>query len=516
MVPSLLQLGPLAITEAGWQAVLAAYEQAIQSRDAAPLKSTYVTSVRDGVAVIPVKGPLFRDENFLTFFGLGTAYETLARDFTSAMNSDEVKGILLDANSPGGAVSGCSEMSKLIFEARGKKPIIAYVDGEDASGCYWLTSSADKVVISRTSLLGSIGVIWAGYDDSKFQEAIGIRTRKVVSSVSPLKDFDPAKDADLARMKRTLDALAEVFVADVARNRGVAPTKVLKDFGKGDVLVGAAAVKAGLADEIGSFEDVLAALASGSTTTSPSVTPPRAAATQAEATMAMKCKKCEDEIGADDDAFCKKCMDGDGDEDDGADADALGLDAKAGRPAIRAAIAALAGFRTQLAALTGKATLPEIVGVVSAWRESSGRVAELAAQQAADAQAVLDRDVAALLERGRADRKLAPAQITGWAPSFIGGNQPAGSFAAACKIEVAEDGKITVTNARREGLAALRSFLEHAPALVATTVHTPPAADAIVLTEEEKRFGAKMGVTEAQMIETKREQLEAERKRAAQ
>ena len=74
---------------------------------------------------------------------------------------------------------------------------------------------------------------------------------------------NPASKDGAARIKARVDALAEVFVSAVAENRGVSVAQVLDAFGRGDVLIGAAAVGAGMADGFGTFESTLAALARG-------------------------------------------------------------------------------------------------------------------------------------------------------------------------------------------------------------------------------------------------------------
>jgi ClpP class serine protease len=232
--------------------------EALEAQRGEKLKNAYAVTVRDGIATIPVAGPMFRYASFFTRISGATAYEDVARDFSAALDDPRIRGIVLSIDSPGGEVNGNAELSQMVYDARGKKPVVAYVSHLGASAAYWLASSADFVVISPTAILGSIGVA-ATVRKSNGKET----TFDVVSTQSPKKRLDPATDDGLAAIQATLDALATVFVETVARNRGVTPEQVLADFGQGGVFVGQDAITAGLADAIGSYEGVIAQLRDG-------------------------------------------------------------------------------------------------------------------------------------------------------------------------------------------------------------------------------------------------------------
>jgi ClpP class serine protease len=225
--------------------------EALEAMRGEKLKNAYAVTVRDGVATIPVAGPMFRYASIFTRVSSATAYEDLARDFGTAVDDPRVRAIVLSIDSPGGELNGNAELSRMVYAARGKKPVVAYVSHLGASAAYWLASAADSVVIAPTAILGSIGVAaTVRKSDGKSS------TFEVVSTQSPKKRLDPEQDEGRAAMQATLDALANVFVDDVARNRGVGAATVLADFGQGGVFVGQAAIDAGLADSIGSYEGV--------------------------------------------------------------------------------------------------------------------------------------------------------------------------------------------------------------------------------------------------------------------
>lgn len=235
--------------------------EALQTRLGRPLDNTRAVSMRDGVAVIPVTGPIFRYANLFTEISGATSTEMLATDIQSALDNPYVRAIVLDINSPGGEATGINELAKLVSSGRAIKPIKAYAGGTMASAAYWIGSAADEVIVDDTAVVGSIGVVMSYQDTSARDAKSDVRTVEIVSSQSPDKRINPATDEGRAKVQATVDALAEVFVSAVAAHRGVSTEKVLADFGRGGVLVGADAVKAGMADRIGSLESVIAELA---------------------------------------------------------------------------------------------------------------------------------------------------------------------------------------------------------------------------------------------------------------
>ena len=218
------------------------------------MKDANAVSIRDGVAVIKVSGPLFRYANLMTRICGATSYELLAQDFNKAVQNPKIKGILLDIDSPGGEVNGCSELSDMIYQARGTKPIVAYASGACCSGAYWIASACDKILAADTAILGSIGVV------SIFEKDDEDKTIEIVSSQSPNKRPDINTEEGKAKIQARVDELAEVFIAKVARNRGISEDDVVNNFGAGDVSVGKSAVRSGLADGLASFEEIIADL----------------------------------------------------------------------------------------------------------------------------------------------------------------------------------------------------------------------------------------------------------------
>ena len=231
--------------------------EALEAYRAKSLDRAEQATVRDGVAIISATGPMMKRANLFAAMSGATSYDILARDLTVARDNPKVKAAILNIDSGGGDASGAGELASMIKAFAAEKPIVAYVNGMGASAAYWLASAADEIVVDATAVLGSIGARMAirKADDPK-----GSTTFEFVSSQSPMKGADPATKEGAAHLQGIVDAMGKVFVAAVAENRGKSVATVLSDFGKGGLFVGKDAVKAGLADRVGTFEGVLAEL----------------------------------------------------------------------------------------------------------------------------------------------------------------------------------------------------------------------------------------------------------------
>lgn len=256
---------PWLITDEALETIVSIVERtndldALSTRMGRPLMNARRVQVRDAVAVIPVTGPVVRYANLFSEVSGATSTEILARDIRTALDDPLIEALVLEMNSPGGMATGINELGDMIFQGREMKPIIAYGDGQMASAAYLLASAADEIVIDRTAILGSIGAKMTLQDTSGRDARAGVRTLEIVSSQSPDKTIDPNMEEGRAKLQRIVDDLAGVFVEAVARNRDVTVQTVLSDFGRGGMMVGQAAVDAGLADRIGSLESVIAEL----------------------------------------------------------------------------------------------------------------------------------------------------------------------------------------------------------------------------------------------------------------
>lgn len=245
------------ISVARRESSLTEVREALAAKDAEPLQGTRRAEIRDGVAIINMLGPIFPRANLMTMVSGGVSLGIAAKDLTAAVNNPEVGGIMLYIDSPGGEVTAVHQFAKMVRDVRSVKPITAYVIGKGASAAYWIASAAGSIAIDATAEVGSIGVVAAYTDQRKRDEKNGLQTIEIVSSLSPRKRPDLQTDEGRAQVLAVVDELANVFVNDVASNRGVTREEVLSKFGQGGLLVGESAVAAGMADSVMTFEESL-------------------------------------------------------------------------------------------------------------------------------------------------------------------------------------------------------------------------------------------------------------------
>src|SRR5690606_38668081 len=131
---------PWAITAEGLELVLAvaARENDVSIEALEAYRAKHVPTAerlerRGPVAILNVVGPMFRRANLFTAISGATSYDVLRRDLQAALDDPELRAIVLNIDSPGGTVNGVDELAKAIFDARARKPIVAYIGGTGAS-----------------------------------------------------------------------------------------------------------------------------------------------------------------------------------------------------------------------------------------------------------------------------------------------------------------------------------------------------------------------------------------------
>lgn len=234
--------------------------------------------ILDGVAVLPVNGVLGKRANLFTQVSGMSSTEIIGNDFKDALNDPQITGIVLSVDSPGGTVDGTQSLANLVASARGIKPVVTLAGGCMCSAAYWIGAAAAELYISSgTDQVGSIGVV-AGHTDISGAEAQkGIKTTEITAGQYKrvASQYAPLSEAGRASIQETVDYLYSLFVADVAKARGVTEETVLKDMADGRVFIGQQAIDAGLVDGVSTLEGAIARvhqLAAGAAVT-PSTSP---------------------------------------------------------------------------------------------------------------------------------------------------------------------------------------------------------------------------------------------------
>lgn len=176
----------------------------------------------NGIAIIPFTGALINRFGG-SYGGYVTGYNFIKRQMALALADDDVKGIVGDFNSYGGEAAGCFETSDMIFEARGKKPLIAVVDASCYSAGYALASAFDKVICTPSGGVGSIGVVAMHVDMSKMLKDFGVDITYIhfgdhKVDGNPYEKLSAEVKADI---QKSVDQSGAKFVALVARNRKI-------------------------------------------------------------------------------------------------------------------------------------------------------------------------------------------------------------------------------------------------------------------------------------------------------
>jgi signal peptide peptidase SppA len=227
--------------------MLAGYD--LDDSDARPQRGYDVIS---GAGIIPVCGTLVQKLGSIRPYSGMTGYDGIRFNLSAALDDSDVRGVVLDIDSPGGEVAGLFDLVDAIYAARGRKPIWAILDEHAYSSAYAIASAADRIVVPRTGGTGSIGVIALFADISKMLQAGGITVNVIQFGARkadgmPSIPFSPeARD----RFQTDVNTLGELFVATVARNRGIDPGLVRAT--EADAFLGAKGVRLKLADAVAS------------------------------------------------------------------------------------------------------------------------------------------------------------------------------------------------------------------------------------------------------------------------
>jgi serine protease SohB len=197
------------------------------------------------VPVIRLQGTIAAGSRALNDAGLAPLIER-------AFGRGKPAAVALVINSPGGSAAQSSLIAARIRRLAEEKgvPVHAFVEDVAASGGYWLACAADHIWVDRTSIVGSIGVIFASFGFPEFMARQGIERRVITAgrNKSLADPFLPQRDEDVARLRALQEPLHQAFIAHVRARRGARLADA--DLFNADVWVGQGAVDMGLVDGI--------------------------------------------------------------------------------------------------------------------------------------------------------------------------------------------------------------------------------------------------------------------------
>ena len=218
------------------------------------------TVTDDGIAVMPVLGPLLTRGDWLTSLLGATDYGTLGRSLEAAFADPSARAVVMEMDSPGGEVGGLFDLVDRIgaLRERSGKPLWAVAGEAALSAAYAIASAADRIYVTRTAEIGSIGILAAHVDESGADTMAG-RKWTLVHAGDRKTDgnrHEPLTDRARVAIQADVDALHAEFVALVARNRRMTPEAVRAT--EAAIWRGQAGISAGFADRPGTLDQALA------------------------------------------------------------------------------------------------------------------------------------------------------------------------------------------------------------------------------------------------------------------
>lgn len=168
-----------------------------------------------------------------------------------AKTDTNIKGVLLLVDSPGGAVAPSVEVAYAIKELKQIKPVVVYASGVIASGSYYASIWADKIIANPGSMVGSIGVIMQGVNTKELMDKIGIQTQTVKAgkykeSGTPTRKWTEFEEKQL---QSVIDDTYNMFITDVATARNL-DIKNYTSFADAKIFTSKQAKDVGLVDEV--------------------------------------------------------------------------------------------------------------------------------------------------------------------------------------------------------------------------------------------------------------------------
>ena len=208
-----------------------------------------VDGMRSGshTAVVPIDGVIAPSE-------LANAFD-IQQNLTAAFEAPGSKGVMLEINSPGGSPVQSEYVYRAILDLKAQypgKPVHAVIGDIGASGAYYIAAAADTIHAAPASIVGSIGVVSAGFGFSGLLEKLGVDRRVITAGENKamLDPFLPESLEDTQHLQGLLDATHQQFIARVREGRGERLTPGDEDVFDGRVWSGEQALVLGLVDSL--------------------------------------------------------------------------------------------------------------------------------------------------------------------------------------------------------------------------------------------------------------------------
>lgn len=209
------------------------------------------------VAVVPLNGAITPQARL----GRGINLSLVQDSLEQAFSMKGVKAVALSINSPGGSPAQAGLIVQRIRDLSAEKnvPVFAFTEDVAASGGYMIALAADEIYAHPASIVGSIGVIYAGFGFVDALGKLGVERRLYTAGDKKalLDPFSPEREADVDRLKAIQKEVHAYFTDMVSERRGKKLKGTKKKLFSGDVWLGEEAVKLGLVDGVGELRSTM-------------------------------------------------------------------------------------------------------------------------------------------------------------------------------------------------------------------------------------------------------------------
>jgi capsid assembly protease len=214
----------------------------------------------EGVAVVSVVGTLVSRSGYLDAASGLISYAEVGEAISGAMSNPAVRGVILDFDSSGGEVGGLFDLVERIgaIKADAAKPLWAVANESALSAAYAIASAADRLYVTRTGEVGSIGVVAVHVDESGADAKVGLSWSFLFAGDQKVDGnaHEPLSARARTTIQADVDRLYEQFCGLAAANRRLTPEAVRST--QAAIYRGELAVRAGLADRVGTLDAAIA------------------------------------------------------------------------------------------------------------------------------------------------------------------------------------------------------------------------------------------------------------------
>ena len=217
-------------------------------------KGRIINKASDKIAIIYAQGDIMYGKGDENYIGPELIIESLKK----ARKSKDVKAIVLRVNSPGGSALASDMIWREIEVTKEDKPVVVSMGNFAASGGYYISCNANKIIADPTTITGSIGVFGMVPNMSEFADRIGINAEQVGTNKRSMNYslFEPMTDDFYNVTKEGIERVYHSFVSKVAEGRNMTFEEV-DAIAQGRVWTGTQALENGLVDELGGLEDAI-------------------------------------------------------------------------------------------------------------------------------------------------------------------------------------------------------------------------------------------------------------------